>query len=343
MLLGAFAVLAGPAIAATSPPLVTSVCRVGLAKPQCLLGPVAGGYQVAISGSNLAGATQVSFGRMKAPSFTVDSPTLITAVVPRSTLFGWHAQGVSVRVTTPAGTSPRCGVLQAGCSSAFFYAKVTSLAASGRNVSKTFSGSAGSFAYSGTVTIGSWAVGGSVQTSGNIAPEAVLALGKLSMSKLSVHLTVSGGVAPEIDIPLPLPGLPSIAGAYLRLIPGLQGQLTVDDAITGDSVSLTLGWVNGAAYHRGTAACDPSGCFGKPVRSTAAAGSLIAGPWLQIGSSFLKVGIGPEVGLFDSTTHVSDACAGIQAEASVDLLRIKRTYNVYGPFNLSGTFADCPL
>lgn len=344
LLVGTSIAFADPAVAAAPPPTVTAVCRVGLAKPQCLMGPASGGYEVAITGSNLAGATAVSFGRMKATSFTVDSPTKITAVVPRSTLFVWHTQGVSVRVTTPAGTSARCGVLQAGCRSAFFYAKTISLAASGRNVSKPFSGSAGSAAYSGTVTIGSWSVSGSVQTSGNLAPEAVLAIGKLSLTGVSVHLTVGGGVSTEVDVALPLPGLPSIAAAYLRLVPDLQAQVTVDDAITKDTVSLTVGWVNGVGYHRGTAACDPAGCFGKPVPSAlVVAGSLIAGPWLQIGPSFLKVGIGPAVGIYANTAHVSDACAGIQAEASVSVLRIKKTYNLYGPVNLSGTFADCPL
>jgi hypothetical protein len=316
---------------------------VQLVKPQCLMGPAAGGYEVAISGSNLTGATEVSFGRMKAPSFTVNSPTQITAVVPRSTLFRWPTQGVSVRVTTAGGTSARCGVLQAGCASAFFYAKSTSLTASGKNLSQPFSGSVGSVTYSGTVTIGSWSTSGSVQSSGNLAPEAVLGTGKLSVTGVSVHLKVSAGVSAETDIPLPLPGLPSIVTASLRLIPELQGEVTLNDTITKDTLTLTLGWVNGRGYHQGVADCDPAGCSGKPTLSTVVAGSLIVGPWLQIGPSYLHVGAGPAVGIFGNTAHVFDACAGIQAEAKVAVLRIHKTYNLYGPFNLSGTFAKCPL
>ena len=64
-------------------------------------GPKEGGTEVTITGTNLTGATQVSFGGVNSTDFTVDSPTQITATAPA------HSAGqVSIRVTTPTGTTP---------------------------------------------------------------------------------------------------------------------------------------------------------------------------------------------------------------------------------------------
>jgi alpha-tubulin suppressor-like RCC1 family protein len=60
----------------------------------------AGGTSVTITGSNLAYASAVYFGAAPAASFTVNSPTSITAVSPASS-----PGVVDVRVTTPGGTS----------------------------------------------------------------------------------------------------------------------------------------------------------------------------------------------------------------------------------------------
>ncbi len=63
-------------------------------------GPTSGGTSVTVTGTNLTGATAVSFGSTSAASFTVNSATSITAVDP--------AQGagtIDVTVTTPGGTS----------------------------------------------------------------------------------------------------------------------------------------------------------------------------------------------------------------------------------------------
>ena len=64
------------------------------------LGSAAGGATVTISGNTLTGATAVRFGTAQATSFTVNSPTSITATAPPGT------GTVDVIVTTPAGTSP---------------------------------------------------------------------------------------------------------------------------------------------------------------------------------------------------------------------------------------------
>jgi hypothetical protein len=62
-------------------------------------GPPAGGTSITISGTGFTGATAVDFGTTPATSFTVESDSQITAVVPAGT----GAAGVVV--TTPAGAS----------------------------------------------------------------------------------------------------------------------------------------------------------------------------------------------------------------------------------------------
>jgi alpha-tubulin suppressor-like RCC1 family protein len=74
------------------PPAVTKV------KPN--KGPAAGGTSSTITGSNFTGATAVSFGSVAASSFTVNSPTSITAVAPAGT-----AGAADITVTTASGTS----------------------------------------------------------------------------------------------------------------------------------------------------------------------------------------------------------------------------------------------
>ncbi|MGA8115262.1 MAG: IPT/TIG domain-containing protein [Actinocatenispora sp.] len=63
-------------------------------------GPTAGGNTVTLTGTGFTGATAVRFGATVATSFTVVSPTQITAVVPPGA-----AGPVTVTVTTPGGTS----------------------------------------------------------------------------------------------------------------------------------------------------------------------------------------------------------------------------------------------
>jgi len=75
-----------------SPPTVTSVTPAS--------GPSSGGTSVVIAGTNLTGASAVSFGGTAATTFTVNNPSAITATAPA------HAAGaVDVTVTTAGGTS----------------------------------------------------------------------------------------------------------------------------------------------------------------------------------------------------------------------------------------------
>jgi uncharacterized protein with beta-barrel porin domain len=80
-------------VGASSTPTLTS------AAPNS--GSTAGATSVVLTGTNLTGATAVSFGGTAASSFIVNSATSITAITPA------HAAGVvSVAVTTPSGTTP---------------------------------------------------------------------------------------------------------------------------------------------------------------------------------------------------------------------------------------------
>ncbi|RIK40061.1 MAG: hypothetical protein DCC58_14445 [Chloroflexi bacterium] len=67
-------------------------------------GPTAGGTSVVITGQYFTGATQVRFGATTTASFVVDSDSQITVISPSRS-----AGVVSVRVTTPSGTSPSSG------------------------------------------------------------------------------------------------------------------------------------------------------------------------------------------------------------------------------------------
>jgi len=78
----------------------TPVAYPQVAKLVPYTGPETGGTTVTITGLNFTGATAVKFGSKEAASFTVNSPTSITAVSPVG------AKGkVEVTVTTPVGTS----------------------------------------------------------------------------------------------------------------------------------------------------------------------------------------------------------------------------------------------
>ncbi len=74
------------------PPTVTGVSPT--------VGPTAGGASVMINGASFTGATVVDFGTLAASSFTVNSATQITAVLPAEA-----AGTVNVAVTGPGGSS----------------------------------------------------------------------------------------------------------------------------------------------------------------------------------------------------------------------------------------------
>jgi hypothetical protein len=103
------------------PPAVTAV------NPR--RGPASGGTSVTITGTNLTGASAVKFGETSAASFTVNSPTSITAVTPAEpagrvdvtviNTFGTSATSTADRFTftpTVTGLSPNTGPPAGGTS-----------------------------------------------------------------------------------------------------------------------------------------------------------------------------------------------------------------------------------
>ena len=79
-------------------PYTTALPTVTLLSPDS--GTTAGGTEVTIVGTDLTGATAVTFGEASATSFHVWDPTHISAVTPARA-----ASAVEVRVTTSNGTS----------------------------------------------------------------------------------------------------------------------------------------------------------------------------------------------------------------------------------------------
>jgi len=69
-------------------------------------GDIAGGSTVKLVGAHFSGASAVKFGTMNATSFQVVSPTVITAVVPPTTIAGGGTERTDdITVTTAAGPS----------------------------------------------------------------------------------------------------------------------------------------------------------------------------------------------------------------------------------------------
>ncbi len=99
-----------------------------------------------ITGTGFTGATRVDFGTVASPSITVNSSTQITAVVPAQT----GPLTVSVRVTTPAGTSP---VVVPGTWQYFGAPKITSVTPS-RGVAGTQVEVRGTGLYFARATVG---------------------------------------------------------------------------------------------------------------------------------------------------------------------------------------------
>jgi hypothetical protein len=90
----------------------TAVCAPTVSTVAPTSGPTLGGTSVVIIGTNLTGASAVSFGGIAASSFTVDSATQITATTPA------HAAGaLDVVVTTAVGSVTSVGAFSYALSS----------------------------------------------------------------------------------------------------------------------------------------------------------------------------------------------------------------------------------
>ena len=147
-------------------------------------GTTAGGTSVVILGSHFTGATGVSFGSLAASSFTVNSDTSITAIVPPAA-----AATVDVTVTTFAGTS------STSSADHYVYTNVSGSAPAVSAVSPNTSSTAGGqvVAISGSGFTGATAVtfGSTAATSFTILDDGDLTATAPAGSAGTVHITVT--------------------------------------------------------------------------------------------------------------------------------------------------------
>ncbi|CAB5690482.1 IPTL-CTERM protein sorting domain [Delftia tsuruhatensis] len=161
-------------------------------------GPTAGGTSVVITGTNLSGATTVTFGGTAATGFTVNSATQITATSPAGS-----AGPVDVRVTTAGGTSAT------GAAAQFTYVAISVTPATlagtpkvGVSFSETLSASGGATPYTFATAGGSTLPAGLSLSSAGVISGTPTAAGPFSFtvqatdnSSISGQRTYSGSVA----------------------------------------------------------------------------------------------------------------------------------------------------
>ncbi|WP_228796579.1 beta strand repeat-containing protein [Nocardia nova] len=190
------------------------------------VGPVTGGTTVVLTGTDLSGATAVSFGGTPATSFTVDSATQITALAPAGT-----AGTVQITVTTAGGTSN--GV-------AYTYIAVPTLVAAVPNVGSVTGGT--TVVLTGTNLTGTTAVdfGGTPATSFTVdSATQITALAPAGTAgTVQITATTSGGTSngtayTYIAVPTLLAAVPNVgpaAGGTTVVLAGtdLTGTTAVD-------------------------------------------------------------------------------------------------------------------
>jgi large repetitive protein len=185
-------------------------------------GPTAGGTSVTISGSNLIGATKVTFGTPAATVVTVNSATSLTATTPAEI-----AGSVHVRVTTVGGTSATSAADQ------FTFAAAPSVS----SISPTGGPTAGGT----TVTIsGSNLSGASAVLFGSTAAAG------LKVSNSSVTATAPAEPAGTVDVTVITPGGASAASAADRFSFVSAPTVTAVSPTTGTAAGGTVVSISGS-------------------------------------------------------------------------------------------------
>jgi large repetitive protein len=145
-------------------------------------GPEAGGTTVVITGTALTGATNVSFGGVPAATYTVNSPTQITATSPAG------VGAVTLRVTTANGTAISFGT--------FSYAPTPSISGLAPTTGPESGGTV--VVITGTGFTGASAVsfGGTAAASYTVdSPTQISALSPAGTGTVTVDVTTVGGSA----------------------------------------------------------------------------------------------------------------------------------------------------
>jgi hypothetical protein len=178
-------------------------------------GPTSGGTMVTVTGTDFSGATQVRFGSADATSFSVLSPTQITAVSPPGA-----AGAVPVTVTTPAGTSA------AAPASYFFYVPAPVLTA--------LSPAAGPALGGGTVTL----------TGQNLSNATAVRFGALPAVFGSVSSTEISAIAPAgsgtVTVTVTTPGGTSNCLAYAYVSAPVLNSVLPSSGPASSTTTVTL-------------------------------------------------------------------------------------------------------
>jgi subtilisin family serine protease len=231
----------------TASDLVGSVALPNITDELVLYGPI--GSSVTINGSGFANVTAVTLGNVNVPSFTVESPTKITAIVPSGVIYGrW-------RVTTPLGTAASADVFTpfAGTPSKLPFSPLEG--AAGSTVTLTGSGFTGATAVSLGYVNATFVVNSPTQITATVP--AGVAYGRW-------RVTTSGGTQtsdllyseplPDITSLSPLSGTIgstiSVTGSDFRNVTGVTfGNVTVTYTVVS-TTTLTLTVPSGVPYGR---------------------------------------------------------------------------------------------
>ncbi len=248
-----------------SAPTVTSVSPTA--------GPTAGGTSVVITGTNLSGATAVTFGATAATGFTVNGATQITATAPAGT------GTVDVRITTAGGTSATSAADQ------FTYVPaptVTSISptsgpqAGGTTVTLTGTNLSGATA----VTFGATAATGfTVNSATQITATAPAGTGTVDVRITTVGGTSATSAADQFTY-VPAPTVTSVSPASGSSIGGTTVTLTGTNftgatAVTFGGTAATGFTVNSATQITATAPAGSAGTV--DVRVTTTGGTSATG------------------------------------------------------------------
>ncbi|MEV7471829.1 IPT/TIG domain-containing protein [Streptomyces kronopolitis] len=188
-------------------------------------GPTSGGNTVTLTGTNLTGTSAVTFGSTPAASFTVISPTQITAVAPAAV-----AGVVSITVTTPAGTST--------LPNSYFFVNAPVLTA--------VAPLSGPLAGGNTVTLsGSSLVGATAVRFGSTAATSFTVV-----SDTQITAVVPAGVAGPVQVTVTTVGGTSNPVTYTYLTPPVITALAPTQGPTTGGSTITL---NGSNFSQATA------------------------------------------------------------------------------------------
>ncbi|WP_326597075.1 beta strand repeat-containing protein [Streptomyces sp. NBC_01803] len=273
-------------------------------------GPVGGGNTVTLTGTNLTGATAVTFGGVPAVSFTVVSSTQITAVVPPGT-----AGAAEVRVTTPGGVSAP-GVL-------YYYVAAPVLTG--------ISPSSGPVGGGNTVTLtGTNLTGATAVTFGGVP-----AVSFTVVSSTQITAVVPPGTAGAAEVRVTTPGGVSAPGVlyYYVAAPVLTGispssgpvgggnTVTLTGTGLSGATAVTFGGVPAASFTvvsdtLATAVVPPGTPGAVQVSVTTAAGTSGGVPYLYVAAPVVTALV-PDAGPAAGGTTVTLTGSGLGQTTSV--------------------------